>query len=156
MQRINKLNFVKPIISILAIFIFNLPTFAALDINYKNLFAIPESKNSNSDIKTNYLAQSRIGTGIAPAPIPIQPQSGFPSQSPGTFPSTFPTSPPQGNFLPPIPNPLLVQLIQFQSNQLQPFINIPLEASFNHNSRSNHLSSFNCPFSLKYQTQIQL
>src|SRR3989338_7850301 len=39
--KINKIQIIKSVISLFGIFLFNLPTLAAFDINYGNLFVIP-------------------------------------------------------------------------------------------------------------------
>ena len=42
-NKLNKIQLLKSFISVIAIFLFNLPTLAALNIDYKNLFVIPGS-----------------------------------------------------------------------------------------------------------------
>ncbi|MBI3309178.1 MAG: VCBS repeat-containing protein, partial [Candidatus Melainabacteria bacterium] len=65
MNKINKKQLLKSFISILAIFAFNLPTLAALNINYGNLFVIPQS-NESQKVKqptpADLLAQSETTT----------------------------------------------------------------------------------------------
>ena len=51
MNKINKQQLLKSFISIVAIFTFNLPTFAALNINYGNLFVIPQNTTGTSAAK---------------------------------------------------------------------------------------------------------
>src|SRR3989338_5908801 len=41
MRRINKMQMMKAVISLLSVFVFNLPTVALLNINLKNLFFVP-------------------------------------------------------------------------------------------------------------------
>jgi hypothetical protein len=42
MHKLNKIQVLKSFISVIAIFLFNLPTFAALNIDYSNLLVVPE------------------------------------------------------------------------------------------------------------------
>ena len=44
-KKFNKNQIIKSFISIFAVFLFNLPTIAALKINYQNIFTIPSTTN---------------------------------------------------------------------------------------------------------------
>src|SRR3989338_8714455 len=92
-NKMNKIQIVKSIVSLFAIFLFNLPTLAALNINYSNLFIIPDSDKPAN--KNNLIAEETdLGTGTAveateeqptpntedlPLPLPLPLPSSTPS-----------------------------------------------------------------------------
>ena len=49
MNKLDKIKILKSALSLVFIFLFNLPTLAALNINYGNLFVLPELDNKTSE-----------------------------------------------------------------------------------------------------------